>query len=85
MDQAIFDISWQWWEKIYEHYYQNLYNRVYTQSSWYEYFYGQGETVQNVRPQFKEMVEAERGTNRAKILLDTLLWMPSINQSTRRS
>lgn len=79
VDQAIFDISWQWWEKIYEHYYQNLYNRVYTQSSWYEYFYGQGETVQNVRPQFKGNGRGGAGEPTVrKYFPDTLLWMPSI-------
>ena len=79
VDQAIFDISWQWWEKIFGHYYQNLYNKVYTQSSWYEYFYGQGETVQNVRPQFKGDGRggAEEPSVR-KYFPDTLLWMPSL-------
>ncbi|NLJ49029.1 MAG: hypothetical protein GX428_05495 [Candidatus Atribacteria bacterium] len=79
VDQAIFDMSWLWWEKIFDHYYQNVYNKVYTQSSWYEYFYGQGETVQNVHPQFKGDGRggAEEPTVR-KYFPDTLLWMPHL-------
>lgn len=79
VDQAIFDMSWLWWENIFDHYYQNVYNKVYTQSSWYEYFYGQGERVQNVRPQFKGDGRggAEEPTVR-KYFPDTLLWIPHL-------
>lgn len=79
VDQAIFDISYQWWERIYDHYYQNFYNKVYTQSSWYEYFYGQGEYVQNTKPQFKG--DGRGGAAEPvvrKYFPDTLLWFPNL-------
>ncbi|MEI6157184.1 MAG: alpha-2-macroglobulin family protein, partial [Atribacterota bacterium] len=80
VDQAIFDISNEWLEDIYHHFYQNFYNRVSTQSSTYEYFYGQGEVVGNIKPQMKEGDGKGGGGEPVlrKYFPDTMLWLPNV-------
>ncbi|HSV31031.1 MAG TPA: MG2 domain-containing protein, partial [Atribacteraceae bacterium] len=44
-DQAIFDMSWFWQASVYDHFYTYNYNRVFTLSSHYTSFYGQGTRI----------------------------------------
>jgi len=77
VDQAIFDMAPFWREGIVDHYYQYMYNRVFTLSSLYTGFYGYGERVFEGSPQMKGAL-GEGGLTVREYFPDTLLWLPDL-------
>ncbi|MBP9015068.1 MAG: hypothetical protein KBH15_01005 [Candidatus Atribacteria bacterium] len=82
VDQAIFDLSSWWRENIYDYFYSQFYNLVYSSYSVYSSFYSRGIPFQDMKAQFKgdggAGVDVGGEVLLRKYFPDTLFWEPTL-------